>query len=121
MAKKRKRVKRVLGVKVPKTVGRFLASPGGQLAVAGVVVAVGVAASRNHRVRAAFEIAGHELKRAGISAGYALGSATKAALAPVIGAMDQVSDEREKPKKKKKRKGDSSPRLEQDDYEEIPH
>ena len=121
MAKKRKRVKRVLGMKVSKPVGRFLASPGGQLAIASAVVAVGVAASRNQRVRSAFQIAGHELKRAGTSAGFALGSAAKAALGPVIGAMDQVSDEDEKPKKKKKRKGDSSPRLEQDDYEETPH
>lgn len=120
MAKKRKRVKRVLGLKVSKPVGRFLASPGGQLAIAGAVVAAGVAASRNPRVRAAFQIAGHELKRAGASAGYALGSAAKATLAPVIGAMDHV-DEDEKPKKKKKRKGNTTARLEQDDYEEIPH
>lgn len=119
MAKKGKRVKRVLGVKVSKPVGRFLASPGGQVAIAAAVVAIGVAASRNHRVRAAFQIAGHELKRAGTSAGYALGAAAKAALTPVIGA--QVSDADEKPKKKKKRKGDSSLRLEQDDYEEVPH
>ena len=121
MAKKRKRVKRVLGVKVSKPVGRFLASPGGQLAIAGAVVAAGVAASRSPRVRAAFQIAGLELKRAGTSAGFAVGSAAKAALAPVIGAMGGVSDEDEKPKKKKKRKSDSSPRLEQDDYEEAPH
>jgi hypothetical protein len=121
MAKRRKRVKRVFGVKVSKPVGRFLASPGGQLAIAGAVVAAGVAASRNPRVRAAFQIAGHELKRAGTSAGFALGSAAKAALAPVIGVMDGASGEDEKPKKKKKRKSDTTARLEQDDYEEIPH
>jgi hypothetical protein len=120
MAKKLKRVKRILGMKVSKPVGRFLASPGGQLAIAGAVVAVGVAASRNQRVRAAFQIAGHELKRAGASGGYAVGSAAKAALAPVIGAMDMAGED-EKPKKKKKRKTDTSPRLEQDDYEDMPH
>jgi hypothetical protein len=116
MAKKRKRVKRVLGLKVPKPMGRFLATPGGQLAIAGAVVAVGVAASRNSRVRASLQIAGHELKRAGASAGYALGSATKAALAPVIGALEQVSGDDEKPKKKK-RKGNGSPRLDQEEAE----
>jgi hypothetical protein len=121
MAKKRKRVKRVLGLKVPKPVGRFLATPAGQLTVAGVVVAGGIVAARSPRVRAAFAMAGHELKEAGVSAGYAIGSATKAALAPVIGAAHQVSDDDDRPKKKKKRKSDSSPRLEQDDYEEVPH
>jgi len=116
MAKKRRRVKRVLGIKVSKPVGRFLASPGGQLAIAGAVIAIGVAAARSQRVRAAFDIAGHELKRAGTSAGYAVGSAAKAALAPVIGAMEQVSGEDDKPKKKK-RKSDSSARLAQEDSE----
>jgi hypothetical protein len=121
MAKKRKRVKRVLGLKVPKPVGRFLASPAGQLSIAGVMVAGGVAAARSSRVRAAFAIAGHELKEAGVSAGYAIGSAAKAAMAPVVGAAHHLSgDEDDAPKKKKKRKG-VSPRLEQDDYDEIPH
>jgi hypothetical protein len=122
MAKKRKRVKRVLGLKVPKPVGRFLASPAGQLTIAGVIVAGGVAAARSPRVRAAVAMAGHELKEAGVSAGYALGSAARAALTPVVGAAQQLSGgDDETPKKKKKRKSDSSPRLEQEDYEEMPH
>jgi hypothetical protein len=119
MAKKRRRVKRVLGLRVPKPMGRFLASPAGQLAIAGVIVGGAVAAARSSRVRAAVAMAGRELKEAGVSAGYAIGSAAKAAMAPVVGAAQQVSGD-EAPKKKRKRKGDSSPRLEQEDYE-IPH
>jgi hypothetical protein len=115
MAKKRKRVKRVLGLKIPKPAGRFLASPAGQLTVAAVVIGGGVAAARSQRVQAALMIAGHELKRAGTSAGYALGSAAKAALAPVIGAMDYVSHD-DAPKKKK-RKSNGSPRLDQEERE----
>ena len=121
MAKKRKRVKRVLGLKVPKPMGRFLASPTGQLAIAGVIVGGAVAASRSPRVRAAVAMAGHELKEAGVSAGYAIGAAAKAALTPVVGAAQQVSGNGESPKKKKKRKSAATPRLEQEDYDEIPH
>ena len=120
MAKKRKRVKRILGMRLPKPVGRLLASPAGQLAVAAAIVAGGVAAARNPRVRAAVGIAGNELKQAGVAAGYALGSAAKAALTPVAGAARQVSGE-DGAKKKKKRKGDGSPRLQQEDYEEMSH
>jgi len=120
MAKKRKRVKRVLGLKVPKPIGRFMASPAGQLTIAGIVVAGGVVAARSPRVRAAVAVAGHELKAAGVSAGYAIGSAAKAALAPVVGAAHQLSGDDDRPKKeKKKRKGDASARLEQDDFEEM--
>jgi hypothetical protein len=116
MAKKRKRVKRLLGIKVPKPMGRFLASPGGQAAIAGALIAAGVAAARSSRVRAAFALAGHELTRAGNSVGYALGSATKAALTPIVGAAEQVATGETKPKKRKA-KGDGSSRLDQDDYE----
>jgi hypothetical protein len=119
MAKKRKRVRRVLGVRVPKPMGRFLASPAGQLTIAGVVIVGAAAAARSPRVRAALAVAGHELKAATASAGYAVGSAAKAALTPVVGAAQQVSGGDEAPKKRKKRKSDSSPRLEQDDYEEL--
>jgi hypothetical protein len=121
MAKKRKRVKRIFGLKVPKPAGRFLASPAGQLTIAGAIVAGGVAAARSSRLRAAVAMAGHELKEAGVSAGYAIGSAAKAAMAPVIGAAHQLSGDDDTPTKKKKRKGESSPRLEQEDYDEIPH
>jgi hypothetical protein len=120
MAKKRRRVKRVLGLKVPKPVGRFLASPAGQLGVATAVLAGGVAAARSERVRAAFAAAGRELKQAGVSAGYVVGSAAKAALTPVISAAQQVAGDAAQ-SKKKKRKGDSSPRLDQDDMEEVSH
>lgn len=112
---KRKRVKRVLGVKVPKPLGRFLATPGGQIAIAGAVLAAGVGAARSTRVREAFGVAGHELRRAGAAAAYAAGSATKSVLTPVIGAMEQASGGDDKSAKKKARKGTS--RLDQDDRE----
>jgi len=122
MAKKRKRVKRVLGLRVPKPMGRFLASPTGQLAIAGVILGGAFAASRSPRVRAAVAMAGRELKEAGVSAGYAVGAAAKAALTPMVGAAQQVSGGNGAGlKKRKKRKGGSTARLEQDEYEEIPH
>lgn len=120
MAKKRRRVKRVLGLRVPKPMGRLLASPAGQLTIAGVIIVSGVAAARSPRVRAAVALAGRELKEAGVAAGYALGSAARAAIAPVVGTAHQISGEDEIPQKRRKRKGDASPRLEQEDYE-IPH
>lgn len=111
MAKKSKRrVKRVLGVKIPKPVGRFLGSRGGQAAVAGAAIVAGVAAARHPRVQAAAMMAGYELQRAGASAGHAVSSAAKAALTPVIAALQPAP---EAVKKKSKR----SPRLAQDGAE----
>ncbi len=119
MAKKSKskRVKRVLGVKIPKPVGRFIASPGGRIALVGAVVAGGVLAARSPRVKAGAMIAAYEVKKAGRAAGMALGSAARAALTPVMAATQSDSAG----KKAKKKAKAASPRLAQDDAEALSH
>lgn len=119
MAKKSKarRVKRVLGVRIPKPVGRFIATPAGRIAIAGALIAGGVAASRNPRVRAAAAMAAHEVQRAGRSAGQALGAGARAALAPMMAAahLDGAG------KKAKRKAKSTTPRLRQDDAERVSH
>lgn len=110
MAKKSKsrRVKRILNVKIPKPVGRFLARPSGRYALAGTAIAGGVAVVRNPQVQAAFATAATEIGHAVKSAGYAIGSAARSALEPMIAAAQAPMDDGAEEEEKKPKKGKSS-------------
>ncbi len=113
MAKKSKRVKRVLGVRVPKPIGRVLASPAGRLLIAGAATAGVVAIARDPRARAAATAAISELSRISQSAGMAAAGIVRAAATPLVAQVQPPSAGR----KRKKLRKNGSARMQQDEAE----
>lgn len=113
MAKKSKRVKRILGVKVPKPIGRILANPAGRLLIAGAATAGVVAIARHPQTRAAATAAMNELSRVGHSAGMAAAGIVRAAATPLLAPAQPLAGGR----KGKKARKNGSARMQHDEAE----